>query len=150
MIVQLMNPNEAPTDVLPKSRLFTIILGMGFVCFLALAFNRSVEGGYKGLLLLGAGAFLVYLLFFEIQTVEIFRTHISIKYLCRKVRVEHADIDFVSLEQVTRKGVTSHYVLVKLRSGRKITLGNLRESIDEVYEKSKACASTNEEFLAGR
>lgn len=66
------------------------------------------------------------------------------------MRVEHADIDFVSLEQVTRKGVTSHYVLVRLRSGRKITLGNLRESADEVYEKIKACESTNEAFLARR
>ena len=145
-----MNPNEAPTDVLHKSRLLTVILGMGFVCSLGLAFNSPAQGGLKGALFLFAGAFLVYLLFFEIQTVEIFPTYISIKYLCRKVRVEHADIDFVSLEQVTRKGVTSHYVLVKLRSGRKITLGNLRESAEEVYEKIKACESTNEEFLAGR
>lgn len=123
---------------------------MGFVCSLGLAFNSSAQGELKALLFVGAGAFLVYLLLFEIQTIEIFHTYVSINYLCRKVRVEYADIDFVSLEQVTRKGVTSHYVLVKLRSGRKITLGNLRESADEVYEKIKACESTNEEFLARR
>lgn len=145
-----MEPNEAPTDVLHKSRLLTIILGMGFVCSLGLAFNTSAQGGTRGLLFLGAGAFLVYLLFFEIQTIEIFPTYLSINYLCRKLRVAHADIDFVSLEQVTRKGVTSHYVLVKLRSGRKITLGNLRESADVVYDKVKACESTNEDFLARR
>lgn len=142
-----MSPADAPTDVLHKSRLLTIILGMGFVCSLSLAFNNSFEGGFKVLLLLIAGAFLVYLLFFEIQTVEIFPTYMSINYLCRKVRVEHADIDYVSLEEIIRKGVTSHYVLVKLRGGRKITLGNLRESAEEVYAKVQACESTNEEFL---
>lgn len=145
-----MNPNEAPTDVLHKSRLLTIVLGMGLVSCLWLAATSRADGAYKLLLILGAVLFLLYLLFFEIQTIELFPTYLSINYLCRKRRVEHCDIDHVSLEQITRKGVTSHYILLRLRNGRKITLGNLRESAEVVYEKLKGCESTNQEFLEGR
>ena len=146
-----MNPNEAPVDVLHKSRLFSIILVMGFVIWLWLA--TQVKGGLRLMVALGAGGYLLYFLFFEIQKVEIFRTYLSIKYRCRKVRVEHAEIDNVSIEQTSRTGrstVTGRYIILRLKSGRRIRLGNLRDSADVVYEKLKACESTNEEFLSGR
>ena len=59
----------------------------------------------------------------------------------------HRDIEFVSMEQFTNKGVTSNYVQLRLRNGKKIKVANLRESADEAYEKLKACESSNEEFL---
>lgn len=142
-----MNPNEAPRDVLHKSRLITIILGFGFVSSLWLAFTIPLDGTLRIALLLGAGLFLLYILFFEIQTIEIFPTYLSIDYICRKTLIAHRDIEFVSIEQFTNKGVTSKYVLLRLRNGRKIKLGNLRESADVVYEKLKACESSNEEFI---
>jgi hypothetical protein len=39
---------------------------------------------------------------------------------------------------------------MRLRSGRKINFGSFNEGIDTVYQKLKACESTNEEFLRGR
>ena len=101
------------------------------------------------MLFLGAGLFLLYFLFFEIQTIEIFRTYLSINYICRKVLVEHRDIDNVSIQQTTRRGVRAKYIILRLRNGRKTTLGNLRESAEVVYAKLKACESTKEEFLQG-
>ena len=142
-----MNQNEAPTDVFHKSRLLTIILGFGFVTSLWLAFTSQLDVTLRIALVLMAGLFVLYVLFFEIQTIEIFPTYLSIKYLCRTRLIAHRDIEYVSMEQTTRKGVTSHYVLIRLSSGRKITVGNLRESADVVYQKLKACESSNEEFL---
>jgi hypothetical protein len=142
-----MNPNEAPRDVLHKSRVITIILGFGFVTSLWLAFTIQLDGTLRIAVVLMAGLFLLYGLLFEIQTIEIFPTYLSIKYLCRKTLIAHRDIEYVSMEQTTHKGVTSNYVLMRLRSGRKIKVGNLRESADVVYEKLKACESSNGEFL---
>jgi hypothetical protein len=134
-----MNPNEAPIDVLHKSRLFSVILVMGFVIFLWLA--TQVTEGLRLMVALGAGGYLVYFLFFEIQKIEIFRNYLSIKYRCRKVRVERADIDNVSIgrtNQTSVSTVTGRYIILRLKSGRKIRLGNLRESADVVYEKLQA------------
>ena len=142
-----MDPNAAPRDVLHKSRLITIVLGFGFVTSLWLAFTTPLDGALKIALVLMAGGFLLYVLFFEIQTLEIFPTYLSINYICRKRLIAHRDIEYVSMEQFTNKGVTSKYVLIRLRTGRKIKVGNLRESADVVYEKLKACESSNEEFL---
>jgi hypothetical protein len=142
-----MDPNAAPRDVLHKSRLLTIILGFGFVGSLSLAFTSGLDGTLKIALLLLAGCFLLYVLFFEIQTIEIFPSYISINYLCRKRLIAHRDIEYVSMEQFTNKGVTSNYVLLRLRNGSKMTVGNLRESADVTYQKLKPCESSNEEFL---
>ena len=144
-----MNPNEAPIDVLHKSRLLSIVLGMGFVSCLWLAATIPINKQLRYMLFLGAGLFLLYFLFFEIQTIEIFRTYLSINYICRKVLVEHRDIDNVSIQQTTRRGVRAKYIILRLRNGRKTTLGNLRESAEVVYAKLKACESTKEEFLQG-
>ena len=138
-----MNPSEAPRDVFHKSRLLTIILGMGFVSCLWLAFSSPVVGGFKAILVLGAALFLLYFLFFEIQTVEIFPAYLSINYLCRKKLVEHSEIDSVSIQQINRSKVSAKYIILRLRNGSKIQLGNLRESAEEVYEKLKACEGTN-------
>jgi uncharacterized protein YlzI (FlbEa/FlbD family) len=145
-----MDPNEAPRDVFHKSRLLTIVLGFGFVSSLWLAFTTQLDGDLKIALVLVAGLFLLYVLSFEIQTMEIFPTYLSINYICRKRLIAHRDIEHVSMEQFTNKGVTSKYVLLRLRNGKKITVGNLRESADVVYEKLKACESSNEEFLQGQ
>lgn len=142
-----MDPNAAPRDVLHKSRLITVILGFGFVISLWLAFTTPLTGVLKIALVLMAVLFLLYVLFFEIQTLEIFATYLSINYICRKRLIAHRDIEYVSMEQFTNKGVTSHYVLLRLGNGKKIKVGNLRESADVVYEKLKACESSNEEFL---
>ena len=146
-----MSPNETPIDVLHKSRLFSTILVMGFVIFLLLA--AQVKGGLGLILAFCAGGYLVYFLFFEIQKIEIFRNYLSIKYRCRKVRVEQSEIDNVSIERTTRTSrstVTGRYIILRLKGGRRIRLGNLRESADVVYEKLKACGSNSEEFLRGR
>jgi len=142
-----MNPNEAPRDVFHKSRLLTIILGFGFVLSLWMAYTIPLDGTLRIALVLMAVSFLLYGLLFEIQTVEIFPTYLSIKYLCRTRLIAHADIEHVSMEQFTNKGVTSKYVRLRLRNGKKITVGNLREDPETVYEKLKACESSNEEFL---
>jgi len=60
-----MNPNEAPIDVLHKSRLLSIVLGMGLVSCLGLAATSPVDGQLRFILILGAGLFLLYFLFFE-------------------------------------------------------------------------------------
>ena len=142
-----MGHNEAPRDVLHKSRLITIILGFGFVSSLWLAFTTPLDGTPKIALVLGAGLFLLYFLFFEIQTIEMFPTYLSINYICRKRLIAHRDIEYVSMEQFTNKGVTSKYVMLRLRNGRKVTVGNLRESADVTYQKLKACESSNDDFL---
>lgn len=142
-----MDPNEAPRAVLHKSRLLTTILGFGFVSSLWLAFATQIDGALKSALILVAGLFLLYVLFFEIQTIEIFPTYLSINYICRKRLIAHRDIESVSMKNFTNKGVTSKYVQLRLRNGEKITVGNLRESADVVYEKLKACESSNEEFI---
>jgi hypothetical protein len=141
-----MNPNEAPTAVFHKSRLLTVVLGFGFVSSLGLAFTSQPDGGLQSVLVLAAGLFLLYVLFFEIQTLEIFPTYLSLNYICRKRLIAHRDIESVSMKQFTNKGVTSKYVQLRLRDGRKITVGNLREEAELVYEKLKACESGNEEF----
>jgi hypothetical protein len=142
-----MNPNEAPRDVLHKSRLLTIILVFGFVLSLWFPFTIQLDGTLRIAMVLMAVGFLLYVLFFEIQRIEMFPTYLSIKYLCRKSLIAHRDIEYVSMEQFTNKGVTSHYVLLRLRSGRKIKVGNLSEDAETVYRKLKACESSNEEFL---
>ncbi len=98
-------------------------------------------------MVLVAVLFLLYVLFLEIQTIKIFTTYLSINYICRKSLIAHRDIEYVSMERFTNKGVTSHYVLMRLRNGRKIKVGNLRESAEVVYEKLKACASSNDALL---
>lgn len=149
-----INPNAAPLDVLHKSRSTTIALGFCVLMMIGVGVSSPFSGGFTTICFAIAGALVLGLLFFEIQTVEFFPTYISINYLLRKRRIERADIDFVSMETGTTNagGVrrTYNYVQMKLRSGRKINFGKFNEGIDAVYQKLKACESTNEEFLQGR
>jgi len=66
------------------------------------------------------------------------------------VLIGHADIESVDIRQTTRRGVSAKYIILRLRNGRKITVGNLRESAEVVYAKLKECESTNEDFLKGQ
>jgi hypothetical protein len=150
----VMNPNAAPLDVLHKSRLTSIALGACALLFAGAGISVSFSVGLMTICLVFAGALVLYGLFFDIQTVEFFPTHILINSILRKRRFERADIEFVSMETgTTRAGGISrtyHYVQMRLRSGRKINFGSFNEGIDAVYQKLKACESTNEEFLIGR
>ena len=149
-----MDPNAAPLDVIHKSRLMSIVIVLCVLLFLWTAFSLAFSAGLQIIFFGLAGLTLFYFLFFDIQRVEFFPTYISINYVLRKRRIERADIDFVSLETGrTRSGgisTTYNYVQVRLRSGRKINFGSFKEGIDAVYQKLKACESTNEEFLRGR
>ncbi len=147
------DPNAAPLDVLHKSRVMMIAMGLGVLLFLWTGISLAPNG--LGIIFFCLVALVVlYSLFFDIQTVEFFPTYISINYLLRRRRIERADIDFVSMETGTTRagGIPRTYNLVqmKLRSGRKINFGKFDEGIDAVYQKLKACESTNEEFLRGR
>jgi hypothetical protein len=149
-----MDSTAAPLDVLHKSRLTTIALGACALLFAGAGISVSFSVGLMTICLVFAGALVLYGLFFDIQTVEFFPTYISLNSILRKRRIERADIDFVSMEtQTTNAGGirrTYNYVQMKLRSGRKINFGSFDEGIDAVYQKLKACESTNEEFLKGR
>jgi hypothetical protein len=147
-----MNPNEAPIHVLHKTRLTSIIYGMAVVSWLWLA--SYSQGQLRLILVLGAGLILLYFLFFEIQTIKIFPTYLSINYICRTLQIEHSDIDYVSKEHMNQwvngVPVTTKYVNLMLKNGRKIRLAGLREGAAVVYETLKAWESTNEDFLKGR
>jgi len=90
----------------------------------------------------------VYVLFFQVHTIDFFPTYISLNYILRKRVIECADIDFVSMEtrRTNTGGIpwTVNYVRMKLRSGKKIDLFGFQ---DGLYGKLKACESTNEQFL---
>ena len=149
-----MNPNEVPTNVLHKTRLTSIIYGMAFVSWLLLASLSQLEGRLRLILILGAGLILLYFLFFEIQTIKIFPTYLSINYICRTLHIEHSDIDYLSKEQMNQwvngVPVTTKYVNLRLKDGRKIRLAGLREGAAVVYETLEAWESTNEDSLKGR
>ena len=149
-----MNPNVAPLDVLHKSRLTTIAFGFCILMMISIGVSASFSTGLMMICFVIAGGLVLGLLFFDIQTVEFFPTHISINYILRRRRIEGADIDFVSMETRTTNagGIprTYNYVQMKLRSGRKINFGKFNEGIDAVYQKLKASESTNEEFLRDR
>jgi hypothetical protein len=149
-----MNPNEAPINVLHKSRLSSIVYGLAVVSWLWLASSSQLGGGLRLILGLGAGLFLLYFLFFEIQTIKIFHTYLSINYICRTLQIEHSDIDYVKAEQMSQwvngVPVTTRYVNLWLKNGRKIRLAGLREGAAVVYETLKAWESTNEDSLKGR
>ena len=100
--------------------------------------------------LLFAGIFLVYLLCFTVRSITFYGDSFLINYILRKRLVVNADVDYVSIEHVYRKGVRYEWVVARLRSGKEIKIGGTRESASEVYEKVKACEATNEEFLRGR
>jgi len=149
-----MDPNAAPLDAIHKSRWMSIVLVLCALLLLRTAFSLAFSPGLQMIFFGLAGLTLLYVLFFDIQRVELFPTYILISYLLRKRHIERADIDFVSMEtRTTRSGGISrtyYYVQVRLRSGRKINFGSFKEGIDAVYQKLKACESTNEEFLRGR
>jgi hypothetical protein len=146
-----MHPNAAPLDVLRKSRVMTIAMAFCVLLFLWSGISVSFNTGLQLICFAIVVLTLLGVLFFDIRTVEFFPTYISINYILRKRRIERADIDFVSMETTTRRvygvPVSSNYVRVKLRSGRKIDLYGFQEGC---YAKLKACESTNEEFLKGR
>ena len=149
----MMDPNAAPLDVLHKSRVTTIAMAFCVLLFLWSTISLAFKG--LGIIFFCLAALVVlYCLFFDVQTVEFFPTSISINYLLRKRRIERADIDFVSMETGTTRagGIprTYNYVQMRLRSGQKINFGSFQEGVDAVYQKLKACESTNEEFLRGR
>jgi hypothetical protein len=148
------DPSAAPLDVLHKSRLTSMALGACVLLFVGAGVSVSFAGGLMMICFVFAGGLVIYALFFDIQTVEFFPTFISINYILRRRRIERADIDFVSMETGTTNagGIrrTYNYVQMKLRSGRKINFGSFNEGLDAVYQKLKACESTNEEFLKGR
>lgn len=148
------DPNAAPLDVIHKSRLNSIAIGIGCLSFLWFGTGMA-SGAVLRLICFGvAGLLLLYFLFLEVQTIEFFPTYLSINYLLRKRRIERADIDYVSMETGSSRtgGVPMkyNYVQMRLKNGRKINFGSFREGIDIVYEKLKACESTNEGFLKGR
>jgi hypothetical protein len=74
-----MDPNAAPLDVIHKSRLISIIAGVGILSLLwmgiSVAFNYVLAMMCFGL----AGALLLYFLFFEVQRIEFFPAYLSIK-----------------------------------------------------------------------
>jgi hypothetical protein len=149
-----MHPNAAPLDVLRKSRVMTIAMAFCVLLFLWSGISVSFNRGLQLICFAVAALILLYSLFFDAQTVEFFPTYISINSILRKRRIERAVIDFVSMETGTTRvaGIprTYRYVQMRLRSGKKINFGSFKEGIDAVYQKLKACESTNEEFLKER
>ena len=150
----MIDPNAAPLDVLHKSPLTSIALGVCVLMLVGMGISVAPNPVLMPASFVLAGGLAFYALFFDIQTVEFFPTYISLNSILRKRRLERADIDFVSMETgTTRAGGISrtyNYVQMRLRSGRKINFGSFNEGIDAVYQKLKACESTNEEFLRGR
>jgi hypothetical protein len=146
-----MDPNAAPLDTIHKPRRMVIAMAFCVLLFLWAGISVSFSPGLQLICFAIVALTLLYSLFFDIQKVEFFPTYVSINSILRKRRIERADIDFVSMETTTRRvygiPVSSNYVRVKLRSGRKIDLYGFQEG---VYAKLKACESTNEEFLRGR
>ncbi len=146
-----MDPNAAPLDTLHKSRRTLVLIALCVLLFVGLGISDNFDAVMPVMCFVVAGGLILAYLFFDIQTVEFFPTYISLNYILRKRRIERADIDFVSLEtRTTKDGGTYSYVQMKLRSGRKINFGTFKEGTDAVYQKLKACESTNEEFLQGR
>ena len=149
-----MDPNAAPLEVLHKSRVTTIAMAFCVLVFLWSGISVSFNSGLKLICFGVAALILLYSLFFDAQTVEFFPTYVSINCILRKRRIERADIDFVSMETRTTRasGIpqTYNYVQMRLRSGRKMNFGSFKEGVDAVYQKLKACESSNEEFLRGR
>ena len=143
-----MEDTRPPRDVLHGSRILPIILAFGVLGWIWMGVTA---GGPLGIIcFLFAVIFLVYLLGFTVRSIVFYDNYFSINYILRKRLVVNADVDFVSIEHVYRKGVRYEYVVARLRSGKKINIGGTSESVSEVYEKVKACESTNEEFLRGR
>jgi len=149
-----MDPNAAPLGTLHRSRGILILLGFAAFMCLILALNFRTFGPLSLILVAIPVLAVMYCLFFQVQSVEFFPTSISLNSILRKRRIEHVDVDFVSMEERrTNAGGMSgtvKYVRVKLRSGRKIDLSGFQEPIETVYQKLKECESTNEEFLRGR
>jgi hypothetical protein len=149
-----VDPNAPPLDTV-RMRRGTVIL-LGFAAFICLVSAFSFQSfGVMTLIFLAIPVLAIgYCLFFQAQAIEFFPTWIQINYLLRRRRLERGDIDFVSLEEYTSntRGIrtTTKYVRLKLRNGRKIDLSGFQDDIGSVYQKLKACESTNEEFLKGR
>jgi hypothetical protein len=148
------DPNAAPLDAIHKRRLMSIAIVLCGLLFLWTAFSLAFSVGVQMIFFGLAGLTFVYVLFLDIQRVEFFPTYISINYVLRQEAIERAVIEFVSMETgTTRSGGiprTYNYVQMRLRNGRKINFGSFKEGIDAVYQKLKACESTNEEFPRGR
>lgn len=143
----MMNPNAGPYEPLRKSWFSTVTFASAALGFLWLGTSVRTTLMLQFLCLTAAAGFALFLVFFEVQSVEFFPTYLSINYILRKRLVDHADIEFVSLETGSNRGVTYHYVQMRLRDGMKIKLSGFKEDVEDVYERIKACESSNEEFL---
>jgi len=150
----MMDPNAAPLDVLQRSRLRTLVMGVSAFCCVSVAFSFRYFNGMSFVFIAIAILIVAYFLFLEVQAIELFPTCLVFKYLLRKRRIERVDIDFVSMETRTSRsrGITSthQFVRLKLRSGRSINLEGFQVDLQTAFEKLKAYESTNEEFLRDR